>query len=230
MRLTSKMATIKLANSDNCKIFFPFNEGAGTTATDSITGGVFTDETALHTVPHTSALLTLDFSGVTEGWLNIPADSIYAVAVGAQVRSLHSFVKFMLGATSNTPKIEVSATFNIQDNDDNTLVTSPFTTATDGQDSFALLVVDQVNGTAYVHEAINGASASLAETITSGVPSAGFIIPPAGALSNAFEVPMYGAGVWTLDNVPSETDRNAALNFMQDNWSNGVKVLPPQFA
>ena len=92
MRLTSKMATSKLANSGNSEVFFPFNEGSGTTFTDLIKGAIFTDASATHTGnPHAPAVLSTSLTGVNAGWLTIPAGSIFAFAVGYQTKTYPSF-------------------------------------------------------------------------------------------------------------------------------------------
>ena len=236
MKLSSKMATTKLANADNCKMFFPFNEGSGADFVDVITGATINDDAAAFTTPHEigmssdSSLTPADFTGVEDGWITMQSGSKFIFVTGFSVYTIYAFTKIAFGLSATARLLFTAGFYTVADDTPTELSFSGLPAAATGQNVFSLVAVDMEAGTAYVHSAINNASASRTQTVTTGVPTGPVTIPAEASMGNTGKPPLYGIGLWELDSLPSEAELNAALDFIGKNWSKGVKILPPQFA
>lgn len=228
------MATTPPINSANCKAFWPCNEGAGTTFTDAITGAVFTDASATHVDnAHAPGILATGLTGVEDGFIRIPGGSIIAVITGYEIVVAGLFQDFRLGTASGA-KIEQNGTnFEIQaDEGSSQNFINSYTGSPGGTDALTLTVIDQTAGVIYIHEALNSANSALFTTISANVPTGPITLDADGQLTTSGGTRQlhYGAALFVLPSLPSEAERNAALNFCFSEWTRGRKILPPQFA
>lgn len=224
--LTNKMMTASKRNiSPACKIWFPCNEGSGSTMTDIVGGVVLTDAGAAYATPHA---ITSIVSTATSGTLSIPAGKHVYMLYGSLVVTA-GLNKCLIGTAAGA-RLSIAGTgsHSVEDDDGNE-ATDTATAFTDAQEAFVGLYLNGLTGDLTTYESINGAGMSANTTVAASVTGSLTMDLTAGfKLNQATDSDTYGIAVWAFDSA--QADVVTAFEWMRVAWTAGRKEHYPAWA
>ncbi|MCK4706797.1 MAG: hypothetical protein KAT90_15075 [Gammaproteobacteria bacterium] len=218
------------ASNSNCKVWFPCDDGSGTTFTDAIGGIVETDASAAHNEPHS---ITLGKAGAAPTSGTYPAlKENFVLVISQKVVTSEAFMTVKFGTLTNASVTNGIAACDYGAGSGNEAATPA--SALGAVDNDVVTTACSVIGdTLYHYGSINGAGITQNGT----ADASGFVAAFSEGdptfdnaslfASTSVRQDIYGVALFTFDNGEFTTaEIIAALDEIDGNWSNGKKYLP----
>lgn len=235
--LTPKMATARVAANHPAALsyFFPCNEGSGNSITDIVSGLVVTDEASIeHTEPHA---VTLYATG------NIPGGTIPNLPAGKSYILLDVMKAGAAGGSGQVFGLVGDGVGNssMGHNGANATITkaggsqtlAAFQTQVNNSVYVRASIFNGVTGLLSAHSGEDGAASGLDNSADASAHLGGLSFS-ATALFNIgsllTDADTYAGALYIVDTLPSDAVLWSAMDWAYTNWTNGIKVPPPQFA
>ena len=231
--LTHAMQTYRdelAASNSNCKVWFPCDDGSGTTITDAIGGVVETDSSTTHNAPN-AVTFGKSSGSVTSGAYPELKEN-FLLVVSQKVVTSESFVTCTLGSATNVVVNSGFASCDYDNTSGNDAAT--VTSALGSVDGDIVTTACAVIGDSIYHYgSINNAGIAQNATADASGFTAAFsegnpVLEAASILfSIAVRQHVHGIALFTFDKGEfTTTEIIAALDEIDSNWPNGKKYLP----
>lgn len=228
--LTQKMLTARKDYAgESLKRFFPFNDGAGTTIQEAVTGGTITPDAVSWTVAHAAEDISAQAKALSEGG-SIVVSAGKSIIFGATVITPTggaAFAQLAFGGASGQVSLTASAVINT---DRDTQVTASFASATAGQTNFRLMTFNGVSGVLSAYSGNNGGAVAKDNTADASVHLGEITLNNSWTIGNATFPPDFYAGfLYVVDELPTDSEILTASDWMYAEHVKGHKVLYPDW-
>ena len=235
--LTHKMKTARKDYlGDNCKLFFPFNEGSGTQVADIVGGVKTTFDSATYNVPHTITghQFTTGSAAPDEGVMPTISKGKHIIALTSGVIPTGgaAFAAVNFGSTLTTNAgIELTASGTVS-NAGVVQTSVSFGTLNTGDKAIRCLTFNNSTGELRAYSGISTGSVAFANTADASAHIGAFELTNSIQIGNnsTFIADWYLAALLVVDTLPSDSDLTSMLDWTLAQNIVGHKVIHPDFA
>ena len=218
------------ASNSNCKVWFPCDDGSGTTFTDAIGGIVETDASASHNEPHSITLGKIGAAPTSGTYPELKEN--FLLVISQKVVTSEAFVTVKFGSTTFVSVTNGIASCDYDGESGNNAVTA--NSALGSADNDVVTTACAVIGDSIYHYgSIDGAGITQNTTADASGFTAAFsegnptIDNISLFASTSVRQDGYGVALFTFAKGEFTTaEIIAALDEIDGNWPNGKKYLP----